>query len=384
MTLAGCPKPRVAKSNAESAKNYRLRKRLGLHPNCRVVIALDTETISQPVAEYFSLQGREAGWQMPSWWPVPAKERRKRLDRLLVVPGRLLNGWPLERLSPQALERLLERLRANIALGWWITRDPDECADEYTPHLLDRDPRAGVLESDEESEEEDKVRRDFVTVGDARYALTGPRCNGAVAIHRIGPQLGQAVILTLAALDTDTQDEAAPAASSGIRKDHRTAPTPARSPGTGRIYAKRRKRAPKPDNYFPQFLKGRTCIELERPITLNEWREWDAKASSAPTEAPPAAPEKLSGGGWIALGDWASLVPAPDADPLAQALDVLNDRQRRVFVARRLADEPMSLEDLAAELGVTGQRVAQLERRAIEKVEKTLKAAGAEPAPVSA
>jgi RNA polymerase sigma-32 factor len=48
---------------------------------------------------------------------------------------------------------------------------------------------------------------------------------------------------------------------------------------------------------------------------------------------------------------------------------VLNDRERRIFEARRLAEEPMTLEDLAAEFGVSRERVRQIEVRAFEKVQ---------------
>jgi DNA-directed RNA polymerase specialized sigma24 family protein len=143
--------------------------------------------------------------------------------------------------------------------------------------------------------------------------------------------------------------------------------------GAERVYAKRKKPAPKPDNYFPSFIKGRVCIELKRPITLAEWREWDLRANTPIEETRQTEQENPHAGGWIKLGDWGSLAPAQDADPLIEALDVLNGRQRRVFVARRLADEPMSLGDLAAELGVTEQRVQQLEVRAFEKVQKAMK-----------
>jgi RNA polymerase sigma-32 factor len=37
---------------------------------------------------------------------------------------------------------------------------------------------------------------------------------------------------------------------------------------------------------------------------------------------------------------------------LGEALSVLNERERRIFEARRLADDPITLEDLAAEFGV--------------------------------
>jgi len=58
---------------------------------------------------------------------------------------------------------------------------------------------------------------------------------------------------------------------------------------------------------------------------------------------------------------------------LTSALDVLNDRERRIFEARRLADEPVTLEDLAAEFGVSRERVRQIEVRAFEKVQKAVK-----------
>jgi RNA polymerase sigma-32 factor len=58
---------------------------------------------------------------------------------------------------------------------------------------------------------------------------------------------------------------------------------------------------------------------------------------------------------------------------LIGALDVLNDRERRIFQARRLADDPITLEDLAAEFGVSRERVRQIEVRAFEKVQKAVK-----------
>jgi RNA polymerase sigma-32 factor len=54
-------------------------------------------------------------------------------------------------------------------------------------------------------------------------------------------------------------------------------------------------------------------------------------------------------------------------------LDVLNERERRIFQARRLADDPITLEDLAAEFGVSRERVRQIEVRAFEKVQKAVK-----------
>ena len=58
---------------------------------------------------------------------------------------------------------------------------------------------------------------------------------------------------------------------------------------------------------------------------------------------------------------------------LGEALSVLNDRERRIFEARRLADDPITLEDLAAEFGVSRERVRQIEVRAFEKVQKAVR-----------
>jgi RNA polymerase sigma-32 factor len=58
---------------------------------------------------------------------------------------------------------------------------------------------------------------------------------------------------------------------------------------------------------------------------------------------------------------------------LQHALSVLNDRERRIFQARRLADEPVTLEELATEFGVSRERVRQIEVRAFEKVQKAVR-----------
>jgi RNA polymerase sigma-32 factor len=58
---------------------------------------------------------------------------------------------------------------------------------------------------------------------------------------------------------------------------------------------------------------------------------------------------------------------------LGEALSVLNERERRIFEARRLADDPITLEELADEFGVSRERVRQIEVRAFEKVQKAVK-----------
>jgi RNA polymerase sigma-32 factor len=73
----------------------------------------------------------------------------------------------------------------------------------------------------------------------------------------------------------------------------------------------------------------------------------------------------------------ATLVASQELDnrraALSDALAMLNDRERRIFEARRLAEEPVTLEDLAVEFGVSRERVRQIEVRAFEKVQKAVK-----------
>jgi RNA polymerase sigma-32 factor len=67
---------------------------------------------------------------------------------------------------------------------------------------------------------------------------------------------------------------------------------------------------------------------------------------------------------------------------LIAAIDVLNSRERRIFEARHLVDEPMTLEELAAKFDVSRERVRQIEVRAFEKVRKAAKILAAK-APVA-
>jgi RNA polymerase sigma-32 factor len=60
-------------------------------------------------------------------------------------------------------------------------------------------------------------------------------------------------------------------------------------------------------------------------------------------------------------------------DALVRAIGVLSDRERRIFEARHLADEPRTLEDLAMQFKVSRERVRQLEARAFEKVQAATK-----------
>src|SRR5499433_3403775 len=58
---------------------------------------------------------------------------------------------------------------------------------------------------------------------------------------------------------------------------------------------------------------------------------------------------------------------------LEKAMASLNERERRIFEARRLAEEPATLEDLSEEFGVSRERIRQIEVRAFEKVQKAVR-----------
>lgn len=60
---------------------------------------------------------------------------------------------------------------------------------------------------------------------------------------------------------------------------------------------------------------------------------------------------------------------------LEHAMDGLNEREKRIFKARRLADDPETLEELSSEFNISRERVRQIEVRAFEKVQNAVKAA---------
>lgn len=76
-----------------------------------------------------------------------------------------------------------------------------------------------------------------------------------------------------------------------------------------------------------------------------------------------------------------------DSQILSEALAVLKPRERRIIEARRLSEEPIRLQDLAVEIGVSRERIRQIEVSAMEKVTRAAHAAahlrtGTAPAPM--
>ena len=84
----------------------------------------------------------------------------------------------------------------------------------------------------------------------------------------------------------------------------------------------------------------------------------------------------------------AAYLPAPDSDPavqvetadfnndattrMAAAMNILDDRARRIIEARWLTDSKMTLHELADEYGVSAERIRQLEANAIKKLRNAM------------
>ena len=60
---------------------------------------------------------------------------------------------------------------------------------------------------------------------------------------------------------------------------------------------------------------------------------------------------------------------------LTEALKELNEREREIFVARRLSEDPSTLEDLSSKYDVSRERIRQIEVRAFEKIQKAVQKA---------
>ncbi|AYO83694.1 MULTISPECIES: RNA polymerase sigma factor RpoH [Methylobacterium] len=104
-------------------------------------------------------------------------------------------------------------------------------------------------------------------------------------------------------------------------------------------------------------LSGDTSLNAPlREEGEGEWQDW--LVDNAPSQETVLAREQEGQNRLSALRD---------------ALGVLNPRERRIFEARRLAEDPITLEDLSGEFGVSRERVRQIEVRAFEKVQEAVK-----------
>jgi RNA polymerase sigma-32 factor len=99
-----------------------------------------------------------------------------------------------------------------------------------------------------------------------------------------------------------------------------------------------------------------------RSDSESEWQDWLADDAAVSQETQVAEDEERS----IRMG------------LLQEAMQELTDRERHILTERRLKDEPTTLEELAAQYGVSRERVRQIEVRAFEKLQKAMRAAAGE------
>ena len=99
-----------------------------------------------------------------------------------------------------------------------------------------------------------------------------------------------------------------------------------------------------------------------RSDSESEWQDWLADDNAVNQETKVAEDEERS----IRM----SL--------LEEAMQELTDRERHILTERRLRDDPVTLEELASQYGVSRERVRQIEVRAFEKLQKAMRAAAEE------
>jgi RNA polymerase sigma-32 factor len=137
------------------------------------------------------------------------------------------------------------------------------------------------------------------------------------------------------------------------------------------------------------IIAKRLGVAMQDVIDMNRWLSGDASLNT-PTR------DDGDSGEWQ---DWlvddgasqeATLAAREEFDyrrkALASALSMLNDRERRIFEARRLAEDPIRLADLATEFDISRERVRQIDVSSLEKVRKAVKnrvAAMGTPAPLA-
>jgi len=99
-----------------------------------------------------------------------------------------------------------------------------------------------------------------------------------------------------------------------------------------------------------------------RADSENEWQDWLEDKEAVSQETALAEHEEKS----LRMG------------LLEEAMTELTDRERHILTERRLKDDPTTLETLAAEYGVSRERVRQIEVRAFEKLQRAMRAAAVE------
>jgi RNA polymerase sigma-32 factor len=135
--------------------------------------------------------------------------------------------------------------------------------------------------------------------------------------------------------------------------------------------------------------KGRETIATELNVALSEVVDMERRLSSADQSLNAPLKEESD-------GEWQDFLPDQRPNPedvvqvlrdsetrsrwLAEALQELSPREQRIINERRLRDEAVTLEELGKELGVSKERVRQLEQRALTKLKASIERKVEDPA----
>jgi RNA polymerase sigma-32 factor len=127
----------------------------------------------------------------------------------------------------------------------------------------------------------------------------------------------------------------------------------------------------------PEGMAARLSVDLDVPVELV--REMMGRMSG-----PDLSLDAPQGGGDEDARSWVDALPDEAVQTEVQVLDrleagarqhalrqavaALPERERRIVTARHLSDEPLTLSDLGVELGISKERVRQLEERAIARL----------------
>jgi RNA polymerase sigma-32 factor len=125
-----------------------------------------------------------------------------------------------------------------------------------------------------------------------------------------------------------------------------------------------------------ETIAERLGVTKQDVIDMNRWLSGDASLN-APIREDSDSGERQD---WLVdegASQETTLAASDEFDnrrkTLASALSMLNDRERRIFEARRLAEDPVTLADLASEFGVSRERVRQIDVSSFSKVQKAVK-----------
>jgi len=133
-------------------------------------------------------------------------------------------------------------------------------------------------------------------------------------------------------------------------------------------------------------LRPENVAKIARDLSVTETEVIDMNRRMAGSDASLNATVGSDGEGTTQWQDWLEDEDSDQAGDyearselearrslLTQAMAVLNDREREILQKRRLSDEPVTLEDLSEQFGVSRERIRQIEVRAFEKLQARIK-----------